>query len=259
MGSEARSTGKVFYPYIKLVVFEANIKQSTSTNLLGAFDTFERTIKRQYTNIQYELHDQTIGRRTTINFLLPEILQRVSTEAINRVETLTTRYLPLSKEKPQIPTICECRKGSGLPCIHQIQQYYHTKRPLQLVLFHAHWHLQTLEKPHFHPDLLLVQEPRIREIGGSQKKTGSQGRLPSTFEILDSQEDAADRQLQESLQEVFSQQNKGRRQMTCSNCRRYSYHNMDYCPEPLRPDLVAEKAKKAAAKAAAKAKKRQGR
>ena len=98
-----------------------------------------------------------------------------------------------------------------------------------------------------------MKELYIREIGGLQKKTGSKRYLASIFERLDNEEDTVDRQLQVSLQTLFPEQTKGRRQIIYSNCRRYSFHNIDHCLELLRPDLVAEKAEKAAAKAAAKA------
>lgn len=146
------------------------------------------------------------------------------------------------QEKSQIPIICECRKGSGVSCIHQIQQYYDSEGPLPLALFYPYWRLQILQPSQFHPDLVYMQELCIRTRAGlSRGGTGSQERIPSLFEVIDSQEDTADNQLQISFsQQENGQKNerKGGRLQRCSNCRRLSYHNINGCEELLYSYLI---------------------
>ncbi|KAJ5279228.1 hypothetical protein N7478_007160 [Penicillium angulare] len=220
---------------------------------------YAKMFLHHYTRHYFHFGEVATSRNESAHWAFKRDQQRISLEAIRRLEKEINTYLPIHIEKPQIPIFCVCGKGRGIPCIHQIIPYYNEKKPLPLDLFHLQWHLQEADSPQFHPDLLRIQEPRIRDdrrvwisrgsytasqasVATSQASgarqdprgpEGSQGRIPSLWEQLDAVEDAVDREFYEQWSQQGSQQpptvQSRRRPNTCGNCG-VEGHKRPGCP-----------------------------
>lgn len=141
---------------------------TSANDLLVVLTSFERTINRQYANIQHTIATEQVRKAIKQSSLYTKLTYRISSRAIKHVESIRHHYLPEGQDKPLIQPICTCRskETTGFPCIHLIKQYQDTHRSFEPELFHEQWHLYKLgEAPPINPLLLVCDPLPVRRRG----------------------------------------------------------------------------------------------
>jgi hypothetical protein len=119
--------------------------QASTHDLLSAILSFERTLGYRQRQFEQKLADQRVNRPVhLLGFLYRDVVTRVSQFALEKVEGILKRFLPIgAPETKPIPPLCtgSTTRTIGVPCIHIIKAYIDQNRPLSLDQFHPQWSL----------------------------------------------------------------------------------------------------------------------
>jgi hypothetical protein len=179
--------------------------QASTHDLLSAILSFERTLSYQHRQFEQKLADERVRRPVhLLGFLYRDVVTRVSLFALEKVESILKRFLPIGAPKTTpIPPLCtgNTTRTVGVPCIHIIKAYIDQNRPLSLDQFHPQWHIYpTGEAPPLRIQDLVLEPVTVRRRGrpagalnnplpAPTSEDASTHRDPSAFERVLSQEE----------------------------------------------------------------------
>jgi hypothetical protein len=126
--------------------------------MLVVLRSFGYSVDGQFSKVKNALANEKIRTPKRPERLYQLLYGRISVKAIQLTKSTYDRFLLVGDDKSEIPLLCNCnsKQTSGFLCIHIIKTIDDREGRLESDLYHAQWHLYSVnDAPPINPLLLI--------------------------------------------------------------------------------------------------------